>query len=192
MSTGGTISGTPTVSGTFSYTVTVTDKDGNTGTFTCSITVSVPDTTPPVCSVYENAKPPYMSYQDFGSGIVRLDVTTNLNSNYKVTISPLPSGTTFTPSVANGTAIPTGTVIKFPTGVTGLIKVSAVRVNTTKSSQLTVKATDGVGRTVTCDPVETTVIRMKHDDGVQTFYGLPWRSISSASRMADCSRWKST
>src|SRR5205814_83699 len=30
MSMGGTISGTPTVSGTFNYTVTITDKDGNT------------------------------------------------------------------------------------------------------------------------------------------------------------------
>jgi uncharacterized repeat protein (TIGR01451 family) len=40
MSTGGTISGTPTVSGTFSYTVTITDKAGNTGTSNCSVTVS--------------------------------------------------------------------------------------------------------------------------------------------------------
>jgi hypothetical protein len=39
MSSGGTISGTPTVSGTFPYTVTVTDSAGNTGTVSCSITV---------------------------------------------------------------------------------------------------------------------------------------------------------
>jgi hypothetical protein len=39
MSTGGTISGTPTASGTFSYTVTVKDSCGNTGTFNCSVTV---------------------------------------------------------------------------------------------------------------------------------------------------------
>src|SRR5206468_34604 len=44
MSTGGTISGTPTVSGTFNYTVTVTDKDGNTGTENCSVTVNPPPT----------------------------------------------------------------------------------------------------------------------------------------------------
>jgi len=40
MSIGGTISGTPSVSGTFNYTVTITDKSGNTGTSNCSVTVS--------------------------------------------------------------------------------------------------------------------------------------------------------
>src|SRR5581483_4432208 len=41
MSTSGTISGTPTVSGTFNYTVTIKDFKGNTGTVNCSVTVSV-------------------------------------------------------------------------------------------------------------------------------------------------------
>ena len=49
MSSGGTISGTPTVSGTFSYSVTVTDKDGNSGTVHCSVTVTPPP--PPPVSV---------------------------------------------------------------------------------------------------------------------------------------------
>ena len=40
ISTGGTISGTPTQSGTFPYTVTVTDKAGNKGTVNCSVTVA--------------------------------------------------------------------------------------------------------------------------------------------------------
>jgi hypothetical protein len=44
MSESGTISGTPTVSGTFAYTITVTDKNGNEGTMTCSITVEPPVT----------------------------------------------------------------------------------------------------------------------------------------------------
>jgi hypothetical protein len=39
MSSAGTISGTPTATGTFSYTVTVKDSAGNTGTVTCSVTV---------------------------------------------------------------------------------------------------------------------------------------------------------
>ncbi len=44
MSSGGTISGTPTVSGTFNYTVTVTDSAGNQGTVNCSVTVNPPPT----------------------------------------------------------------------------------------------------------------------------------------------------
>jgi len=39
ISTGGTISGTPSVNGTFNYTVTVKDSAGNTGTVNCSVTV---------------------------------------------------------------------------------------------------------------------------------------------------------
>src|SRR5262249_57807925 len=42
MSSNGTISGTPTVSGTFGYTVTVKDSGGNTGTVNCSVTVNPP------------------------------------------------------------------------------------------------------------------------------------------------------
>jgi hypothetical protein len=42
MSTGGTISGTPTVSGTFNFTVTVKDSAGNTGAVNCSVTVAPP------------------------------------------------------------------------------------------------------------------------------------------------------
>ena len=40
ISSGGTISGTPTSSGTFPYTVTVTDSKGNKGTVNCSVTVA--------------------------------------------------------------------------------------------------------------------------------------------------------
>jgi hypothetical protein len=39
ISSTGTISGTPTVSGIFNYTVTVKDSAGNTGTVNCSVTV---------------------------------------------------------------------------------------------------------------------------------------------------------
>lgn len=42
ISSSGTISGTPTVSGNFSYTVTIKDSAGNTGTINCSITVNPP------------------------------------------------------------------------------------------------------------------------------------------------------
>jgi hypothetical protein len=36
ISTGGTISGTPTTAGIYSYTITITDKNGNKGTLNCS------------------------------------------------------------------------------------------------------------------------------------------------------------
>jgi len=42
MASNGTISGTPTVSGTFNYTVTITDSVGTKGTFNCSVTVYQP------------------------------------------------------------------------------------------------------------------------------------------------------
>jgi hypothetical protein len=45
ISTTGTISGTPTASGNFDYTVTVTDQMGNQGMVNCSVTVS---TGPPI------------------------------------------------------------------------------------------------------------------------------------------------
>ena len=40
LSSTGTISGTPMVNGTFPYTVTITDKAGNTGSLTCSLTIT--------------------------------------------------------------------------------------------------------------------------------------------------------
>ena len=42
ISSSGLISGTPTVSGTFSYTVTITDVAGNIGTINCMVTVAPP------------------------------------------------------------------------------------------------------------------------------------------------------
>ena len=176
LSSGGTISGTPTVSGTFNYTVTIKDSAGTAGTLNCSVTINAPpDTTSPVCAVYANANPPYMTFQDGGSGIVRLLVTTNLNKNFNMTITPTPAGTTFLPAVPSQPwPMPTGSIITFPQGVTSLIKVTAVRINSKVSAQLTIKATDAVGRSVTCDPVETTVVKLKHDAGVQTFNNLPF------------------
>jgi hypothetical protein len=42
MSSNGTISGTPTVNGTFNYTVTIKDNAGHTGTLNCSVKVCPP------------------------------------------------------------------------------------------------------------------------------------------------------
>jgi hypothetical protein len=175
ISTTGTISGTPTTSGTFSYTVTIYDKNNNKGTLNCSVTVNVPP--PPVCKVYDTASPPYMTYQSSGAGIVRLDVTTNLYSNFNVKITPTPTGTSFSPAVPSQPyPMPTGEVVLFPNPVTGIISVSAQRINTSKSAQLTVKATDAAGQTVSCDPISTVLTSVGWKSGlsgIQTFSNLP-------------------
>jgi hypothetical protein len=44
MLSNGTISGTPTASGTINYTVTIKDSAGHTGTLNCSVTVLTPVT----------------------------------------------------------------------------------------------------------------------------------------------------
>jgi flagellar basal body-associated protein FliL len=58
MSSSGTISGKPTVSGTFSYTVTVKDSAGNTGTVNCSVSVcGLTLTCPPNVTIAANCTP---------------------------------------------------------------------------------------------------------------------------------------
>jgi hypothetical protein len=174
MSSSGTISGTPSGSGTFSYSVSIRDKAGNTGTINCTITVSAAST--PSCKVYQNASPPYMTYQDTGVGLVRLNVNTNLNNNFNVTVSPAPAGTTYSPAVPSQPyAMPAGEVITFPQPTTGLVTVSAARINSSKSAQLTVTATNAAGATVTCDPISTVVSSLSWNaglNGLQTFSNL--------------------
>jgi hypothetical protein len=131
------------------------------------------DGTKPVCSVYATANPPYMTFFDGQSGIVRLDVTTNLNKNYKVKITPTPAGTTFSPSVPyQPYPMPAGQVIDFPSPVTTTITTTAYKINSV-SSQLTIQATDAAGNTISCDPIETTLVKVKQDNGNQTFYNVP-------------------
>ena len=51
MSTSGTISGTATVNGTFTYSVTITDNAGRTSTFNCSLSVGPPPPPPQVLGI---------------------------------------------------------------------------------------------------------------------------------------------
>jgi hypothetical protein len=69
MASNGTISGTPTVSGTFSYTVTVKDSAGNTGTVNCSVTVN-----PPPPSLTKSVSPSNLS-NPFGTVTYTYTVT---------------------------------------------------------------------------------------------------------------------
>lgn len=56
ISSGGIISGTPTVNGTFSYTVTVRDSASNSGMVNCSVTVN-PPATATMATVFETTVP---------------------------------------------------------------------------------------------------------------------------------------
>jgi len=98
MASNGTISGTPTVSGTFSYTVTITDKAGNTGTFHCSVTVN-----PPIMStcVVINA------IQGVAITPVTMTASGGAGAPYTFTATGLPAGLTM---ASNGTISGTPTV----------------------------------------------------------------------------------
>ncbi|UWZ83402.1 putative Ig domain-containing protein [Occallatibacter riparius] len=106
MSTGGTISGTPTVNGTFPYTVTITDKAGNTGTVTCSILVYAPISAP--CTLI-NAKQ--------GTAITPVTVVaTGGAGGYTFTAAGLPNGISISSSgTISGTPTVSGT---FPYTIT--------------------------------------------------------------------------
>ncbi len=104
ISPSGTISGTPTVSGTFSYTVTITDSQGNTGTINCSVTVNPPISV--TCSATNTGEvgvpfnsgpitvtggvPPYTF--SIGSGTLPAGLTLNTSTG-AVTGTPTASGT---------------------------------------------------------------------------------------------------
>ena len=93
ISTGGTISGTPTVSGTFSYTVTITDSKGNKGTLNCSVTVSAPVTS--ACAVIT-------AVQGVAITPVTLSASGGTGTGYTFTATGLPTGL----SISTGGTIP--------------------------------------------------------------------------------------
>ncbi len=97
MSSGGTISGTPTTAGTFNYTVTVTDGGGHTGTANCSVTVSAPvsATCAAITAIQGVAITPVTMVGSGGAG-----------SGYTFTATGLPAGVT----IASG-----GTISGTPT-----------------------------------------------------------------------------
>ena len=107
MSSGGTISGTPTVSGTFPYTVTVTDSAGNKGTFNCSVTVAPPISA--TCVVIN-------AVQNVPITPVTMTATGGTGTGYTFSATGLPTGLTMS---SNGTISGTPTVSgTFPYTVT--------------------------------------------------------------------------
>ena len=109
------------------------------------------ETTAPTCTEVSYNGPPFhgtMTFQDTGGGIASLTIVTNINFS---TVMP-----TFTaPSKAP-------------------LVVSATRIDATKSATLTVKATDVFGNSFSCDPVVTTITKLRHENGTQTFTDLPY------------------
>jgi hypothetical protein len=121
MSTSGTISGTPTVSGTFNYTVTVTDKAGNTGTVNCSVTVAPPVSA--TCVVINAVQGvPITPVTMVGSG--------GAGGPYTFTATGLPAGLTMSSSgTISGTPTVSGTfnytvTVKDSAGHTGTVNCS--------------------------------------------------------------------
>ena len=107
MSSSGTISGTPTVSGTFPYTVTVTDSAGNQGTFNCSVTVNPPISA--TCVVIN-------AVQNVPITPVTMTATGGTGTGYTFSATGLPTGLTMSSSgTISGTPTVTGT---FPYTVT--------------------------------------------------------------------------
>lgn len=138
------------VAGQYNNVGTVT-ATGPLGSVTASngdryLGTAVVDKTAPGCVVQTFKGPPFkgtMAFTDTGSGLATLTITTNLN--FKVTIPAFTKGTKST------------------------ITVTATRIDERKSAQLIIKATDVAGNAIDCDPVYTTVTKLKQDNGNQTW-----------------------
>ncbi len=128
MSSSGTISGTPTVSGTFNYTVTVTDSGGNKGTFNCSVTVAPPPIAANCVTI--------TAVQGVTITPVTMTATGGTGTGYTFSASGLPSGLTMSSSgTISGTPTVSGTfnytvTVKDSAGDTGTFHCS-VTVGTT-------------------------------------------------------------
>src|SRR6185503_3008592 len=104
----------------------------------------------PTCTITSVKGPPYkvtMTFKDAGSGIMSLEIWDDVNMDIVVPTFAAPS---------HGPLVATGT-----------------RIDPRKSAWMTIKATDFFGNEMWCDPVATTVTRLRHDKGTQTFTGLP-------------------
>jgi len=145
ISSSGTISGTPTVSGTFNYTVTITDSKGNKGTVNCTITVSAP--------------PPVKSTCVCSSGQEGVAITP---------VTMVGSGGVGGPYTFTATGLPAGVTISSSGTISGTPTVSG-------TFNYTVTVTDSAGNkgTVNCTitvsappPVKSTCVCSSGQEGV--------------------------
>jgi hypothetical protein len=101
ISSSGTISGTPTVSGIFNYTVTITDASGHTGTLNCSVTVVPPVTANCGCTT---------ATEGVAISPVTLTGSGGSGGPYSFSATGLPTGLTLSSSgVLSGTPTESGT-----------------------------------------------------------------------------------
>jgi hypothetical protein len=144
MSSSGTISGTPTVSGIFSYTVTVTDSGGNTGTVNCSVTVNAPPTANcvSITAVQGVAITPVTMVGSGGTG-----------GPYTFTATGLPAGLTMSSSgTISGTPTVSGTfsytvTVKDSAGNTGTVNCSVTVHPGVSANCVSITAVQGVAIT---------------------------------------------
>src|SRR5579883_2130998 len=123
MASSGTISGTPTASGTFNYTVTVTDSAGHTGTFNCFVTVASPPPVTANCAGITAIE---------GMAITPVSITASggIGGPYTFTATGLPAGLSISSTgTISGTPVVSGTfnytvTIKDSAGNTGAIHCS--------------------------------------------------------------------
>jgi hypothetical protein len=144
ISSSGTISGTPSVSGTFSYTVTVKDQAGNTGTVNCSVTVAPPPTATcvSITAVQGVAIAPVAMTGSGGSG-----------GPYTFTATGLPAGLTISSSgTISGTPTVSGTfsytvTVKDQAGNTGTVNCSVTVAPPPTATCVSITAVQGVAIT---------------------------------------------
>jgi hypothetical protein len=102
ISSTGTISGTPTVGGTFPYTVTVKDSAGNTGTVSCSVTVAYTPITGTCASI--------TAVKGVAITPVTMTASGGTGTGYTFTATGLPAGLSISSTgTISGTPTVTGT-----------------------------------------------------------------------------------
>ncbi len=152
ISSGGTISGTPTASGTFNYTVTITDVDGNKGTINCSVTVA-----PPLSVICQAVNTGDVGVP-FNSG--PMTVTGGVPPYTFSIIGTLPAGLTLNTSTGAVTGTPTASG-------TFTVEVTDAAGATSTNCKITINP----ALSVTCQAVNTGDVGVPFNSGPMTVTG---------------------
>jgi hypothetical protein len=149
----GTVSGTPTVAGAFSYTIEVADIDGATATATSSGTIAATIALTATPSTLTEVSAPYSQLNTVSGGVAPF--------TYAVTVGTVPTGTTLNTA--------TGTVSGTPT-VAGAFSY-------------TVKVTDADGNSTTAPSTGTiaTAVALTATPSADTAVGAPYSQVNTVS-----------